>query len=236
MLAVVFDVWHTLLDPIAGDEEYYGLRVRRLLDSCGLDSGDLASDALRVYMEVKEEVEGVRRETLREVSAAEEISAFLGRLGVRCEVGPDQLEAYAEPFLRLTAMRDGAAEVVRTLRSAGLTLGVLANSPHGDMVRRRLSEAGLSDSLEAIVCSGDVGYRKPHPAAFKAILREMGVQPADAVMVGDDPIADVEGARAAGMRAVWVAREGVPPPKEANAVVEDLRDLLRVLRELGWLS
>ncbi len=237
MRSVIFDVWHTLIEPAAGDEEYYGLRVRRLLESCGLNpSPDQLSRALEVYSEVRSEVEAKRRATLIEVPAEEEISLFFRRLGIDCAVGPEQLRAYAEPFLRLTVLKEGAREVVEFLHRAGLALGALANSPYGEMVRLRLREAGLSGHFRAIVCSGDVGRRKPHPVAFQAVLRGLNSSPSEALMVGDDPGADVGGAKSIGMRAVWVLRPGVAPPDDADGVVVDLRDLLKVVRDVGWLT
>ena len=237
MRSVIFDVWHTLIEPAAGDEEYYGLRVRRLLESCGLNpSPDQLSHALKVYDEVRSEVEAERRATLIEVPAEEEISRFFRRLGADCGVGSEQLRAYAEPFLRLTVLREGAKEVVESLHRAGLALGALANSPHGEMVRLRLEAAGLSGHFRAIVCSGDVGRRKPHPAAFQAVLSRLNSSPEEALMVGDDPEADVGGAKSIGMRAVWVVRPGVSPPNDADGVVRDLRDLPKVVRDMGWLT
>ena len=237
MKSVVFDVWHTLIEPTAGDDEYYGLRVRRLLESCGLNqSPDQLSRALDVYGEVRSEVEARRRATLIEVPAEEEISRFFRRLGIDCEVGPEQLRAYAEPFRRLTALKEGTREVVESLHRAGLALGALANSPHREMVRLRLEAAGLSRYFRAIVSSGDVGLRKPHPAAFRAVLSRLSSSPEEALMVGDDPEADVGGAKSIGMRAVWVVRPGVAPPEDADGVVRDLRDLLKVVRDMGWLT
>ncbi len=237
MRSVVFDVWHTLIEPAVKDEEYYGLRVRRLLESCGISpSPDQLSRALNVYNEVRLEVEARRRATLIEVPAEEEISQFLRRIGIFCEVGPEQISAYAEPFLKLTVLKDGVEEVVEALHRAGLALGALANSPHGGMVRQRLEAAGLARNFKAVVSSGEVGYRKPHPAAFQAILRKLNSTPEEALMVGDDPEADVGGAKSIGMRAVWVMRRGVTPPKDADGVLRDLRGLLKIIRDLGWLA
>ena len=48
------------------------------------------------------------------------------------------------------------------------------------------------------------GRTKPHPTIFQAVLERLGVAPADAAMIGDSPEDDVEGARAAGIRAAFL--------------------------------
>jgi putative hydrolase of the HAD superfamily len=54
-----------------------------------------------------------------------------------------------------------------------------------------------------------------------------------AVFVGDHPVADVAGARGAGMRAIWKRDPAWPPPVEADAIVDDLGDLLSMIRRLA---
>jgi putative hydrolase of the HAD superfamily len=82
-------------------------------------------------------------------------------------------------------------------------LGVISNAD--GRVRRQLEMAGLAPFFEVIVDSAEVGVSKPDPAVFRLALQRLGVAPTDAVYVGDIRRVDVEGARAAGMRALWLA-------------------------------
>jgi putative hydrolase of the HAD superfamily len=68
---------------------------------------------------------------------------------------------------------------------------------------------------------------KPHPAIFESALRQTGVEdPADAVMVGDSVVHDMEGARRIGMQGVLVVRAGEPRDVPADvAVIRSLREL-----------
>jgi len=68
----------------------------------------------------------------------------------------------------------------------------------------------LGLSFDAVVTSAAVGWEKPHPAIFRAALDAAGVDASDAWMVGDNPVADVAGAEAAGVRAFLVRRDGAP--------------------------
>jgi putative hydrolase of the HAD superfamily len=74
-----------------------------------------------------------------------------------------------------------------------------------------LDELGLGRWLDAVVWSSDVGVAKPAPAIFLEAVRRLGVAPAEAVHVGDDPDADVAGAKRAGMRVIHLDRSGQSP-------------------------
>jgi len=66
-----------------------------------------------------------------------------------------------------------------------------------------VSGLGLGSHLDHVVTSARIGYEKPHPGAFRAALRICG-NPTNVWMVGDNPIADIEGAEAIGLRAILV--------------------------------
>ncbi len=71
-----------------------------------------------------------------------------------------------------------------------------------------LQTIGLSHHFKVSVAAHQLGYAKPDAAIFHAACRELGVQPEDAVYVGDDVLLDVRGAQRAGLRAVWMNRTG----------------------------
>lgn len=111
------------------------------------------------------------------------------------------------------------------LRGRGLRLVVVSNWDCS--LPGRLAEAGLADLLDGTVSSAVVGAAKPDAAVFEAGLELAGCSAAAAVHVGDSVANDVEGARAAGLRAILVRRDGaVPPGIEA---VRSLRDLSAVV-------
>jgi putative hydrolase of the HAD superfamily len=83
-----------------------------------------------------------------------------------------------------------------------------------------LGPAGLLEHVEAVVTSAEVGVGKPGRAIFERALAIAGVEPGEAVHVGDSLENDVAGARAAGIRPVLVTREGGAP-----AGVEAIRSL-----------
>jgi putative hydrolase of the HAD superfamily len=109
------------------------------------------------------------------------------------------------------------------LRAAGARLAVVSNwdvSLHDVLERTQLRAL-----VDAVVISAELGAAKPDPAIFRAALDRLGASAADAMHVGDSVEHDVEGARAAGLRAVLVARNGAVPP-DGVPVVASLDGLL----------
>jgi putative hydrolase of the HAD superfamily len=86
-----------------------------------------------------------------------------------------------------------------------------------------LGPAGLLELVDGVVTSADAGAAKPDAAVFRRALELAGVDGVGAVHVGDSLDNDVEGARAVGIRAILVQREGEPP-----AGVEAVRRLTEV--------
>ena len=104
-------------------------------------------------------------------------------------------------------------------------LGLVTNGA-SCLQREKLAASGLAGRFAAVVVSGEVGVGKPDPAIFAHALEALGADAADAVMVGNSLAHDVAGARAAGMRAVWVNRFGHErPADDALVEVHDLLDL-----------
>lgn len=170
---------------------------------------DIASDGLRRL--------GIRPDK-------EETSALLGGYG-RVAAG------WATPF-------PDAAPTLSRLRGSGYLLGALSNtwwSPR--WLDEDLKNLGLADFFDAIVYSSDLPHAKPHRSAFLEAARRLDTEPAACVMVGDDPYADVAGARTAGMRTVW-RRNGRPDTERGDvapdATVDELFELPGLLRRDFW--
>ena len=77
-----------------------------------------------------------------------------------------------------------------------------------------LQRCGLADLFDGHITARGAGVAKPHPRIFDCLLREAGVAAAEVLHIGDDPHADVEGARRAGMQVVWVNRDAKRWPEQ----------------------
>ncbi|MCU0758761.1 MAG: HAD-IA family hydrolase [Steroidobacteraceae bacterium] len=96
-----------------------------------------------------------------------------------------------------------------------------------------LGRIGLAPLFAVTLNAERVGVAKPHPGAFAAVARELGCEPGRMLYVGDDPQADVAGARAAGLRTAWINRHGAAWP-DAHAPADlEIVDLHQLEAELG---
>lgn len=106
------------------------------------------------------------------------------------------------------------------LRSRGLRLGVISN--WDDRLRGLLKRLELTSFFEVIIVSGELGVHKPSPEIFHAALRGFDL-PAERVLhIGDHPLEDIQGARAVGMQAERVIRNGTADTVDLRAIAEKL--------------
>jgi putative hydrolase of the HAD superfamily len=101
---------------------------------------------------------------------------------------------------------DDTVPALSRLREAGWRNVVLSN--HVPELGQIVAGLGLDPYIESVLCSALTGYEKPHPEAFaEAVRQTRDGEPVS--MVGDNPEADVEGARRAGLRAILVRSNGI---------------------------
>ena len=124
------------------------------------------------------------------------LSAELGR-----EVAVEEMMA----AIRFRAYRD-AAPTLAELRALAVRLVCVSNWDYS--LPDVLARVGLADELDGVVTSAAVGARKPDPRLFEAALEVAGCAADEALHVGDTPTEDVEGAKAAGIRALLIDRDG----------------------------
>jgi putative hydrolase of the HAD superfamily len=132
---------------------------------------------------------------------------------------------FGEPF----------ADVLPTLsalRQRGLALAVVTNG-RIDTQQAKLVRLGLEPYLNAVLISEREGVRKPDVQIFARALERLGVEASAAWHVGDHPMADVAGAHAAGLTAVWRYVPYWPEPATRDHTIHSLAELLPLLDRAG---
>ncbi len=171
----------------------------------------------------------------------------LGRLdmtGTRREIVQRALDHLGIPYSpaaedmadRFTALRDeairpfpGALDTLRRLGDDGIRLALLSNGD-GQTQRGKIERFALEGYFDHIQIEGEFGVGKPDERAFRNALAALGVEPADAWMVGDNLGADILGAQRVGVYAIWVDPDGAGVPEGSpvrpDRVIAALSDLL----------
>ena len=117
-----------------------------------------------------------------------------------------------------------------------MPVGLITNFDHAQSCRKILSDHALDLHFSTILISAEAGIRKPHAQLFESMLQELDRPAEGCVFIGDDPRADVDGALAAGLEAIWLCRDArLPDPSRApSAIVTQALEVQRLLeKELG---
>ena len=121
--------------------------------------------------------------------------------------------------------------MLERLHGMGLKTGLITNGNHA-LQYAKIGMLGLEPHFDEIIATGDYGIHKPDRAIFDVMREKMGFSPDEMVYVGDNPVNDVEGARSAGWKTVWMKSTGwwkdgiAPADREVNTVNEVISVIL----------
>jgi putative hydrolase of the HAD superfamily len=220
--AVVFDVDFTLArpGPELGPEGYraLGLRYGLSLDPNRYDAARAAA-----FAEVKLHPELDHDEEIW-VLFTERIIQGMGGVG-DTHAAAVEMERRWSHSARFE-LYDDALPALTAVSARGLKIGLLSNSSRD--LGEFISHHGIR--ADAVLTSASHGKTKPHDSIFRAILEALGVTAAEALMIGDTLREDIDGARAVGMRALLLDRDGRHPD-----VTERIESLATINALLGPL-
>jgi putative hydrolase of the HAD superfamily len=130
-----------------------------------------------------------------------------------------------------------AQTVVKQLSEDGYRLGLISNTMYsGQAHLADMERFGLDGYFESLVFSADTNKWKPNRAPFNPVMSELRAAPESTVFIGDDPGADIIGARRAGMHVIhFKSSDRFPAPGAdlPDATIDDLRQLQSVLRYMN---
>lgn len=155
-----------------------------------------------------------------EIARVERFRRLLGAAGVPSsdDLAAGLAATYRETYRTARRAVGGAAALLAAVKRRA-RVGIVSNNLL-DEQRDKLRACGLDGFVDVLVVSEEAQVSKPHPAIFELALERLHARPAEAVMVGDSWPADIAGARAAGIRAVWFNPAGVRAPAPEIAVPE----------------
>ena len=155
----------------------------------------------------------------------------LAAVGLDPERASELAAAFATARRSDPAVDPAATRTLDTL-ARRYRLGLVTNGAP-DVQREKLEASGLAARFAAVVISAELGVGKPEPGIFNAAVERIGVAASDAVMVGDSGERDVAGARAAGLRTVWLDRDGAGDASEAVVRITRLDELPAAIDAIG---
>jgi HAD superfamily hydrolase (TIGR01509 family) len=238
--AVVFDLWNTLITdtPDLGREREQARLEGLVRALAGLSYG--TAEIEQAYREAAKESQRLQAEG-RDLPSLERSALFLRHLRpeLAAAAQPELLDAVSRSTIEAARrfpplLVPGAVETLEAVRRTGRLTGLISNTSAtpGPALRPILEGYGVLPLLDVATFSDEAGECKPAPAIFHRTLAALGVQPQEAVFVGDTPELDVTGPQRVGMWTVQVgelAQDGVRP----HARIAVLSELPAALRSLG---
>ncbi|QJC51622.1 HAD family hydrolase [Paenibacillus albicereus] len=216
--AILFDLDQTLLDRTEGFREFAGRFAARYAD---VPEGERSAWAERL-IELDEDGYKTKRELFRELPE---------RLPCICSDPAELMAFYEREYVGSARPMSGAPQLLTSLHPY-YRLGIVTNGT--DAIQRgKLERTGLARWFGSVVVSESAGYRKPQRELFALALRELGVQPEQALFVGDHPLNDIQGAYFSGMKTVWLKRSQAWPDEAAvlpDAVISEMAQLPAAIR------
>lgn len=242
---MLFDLWGTLLldDP---DVTYMRDRLRTSMASGVLSSLGMAYEEARIesaFIAAGAELMNIHADGL-DITAEARTILYLRHLDESIAERLDEdgwrrmHEAVLTPALqRPPSPIDGALDALAEVKSLGVSVGLISNAgaTPGFVLSALMERYGMLQYFDHTVFSDEVELSKPSPAIFAHALDLFGVEPGEAAFVGDMPVLDVLGPRAAGLWSVQVGDitdDGIEP----HARIATIDGLVPALSALGLLD
>ena len=102
-----------------------------------------------------------------------------------------------------------------------------------DSQQPKIDGLGIARYFDTMLISEAEGVVKPDAEIFRRATDNLGISPDQAVMIGDNPEADIRGAKSCGMKAIWKRDEYWEAPEIVDAVIDDLDELPSIIRNLA---
>ena len=227
--AVLFDMFDTLM-MIRKNHEFYSpslMRMYRYLNKNGIN---VSFDTFqKAYIKARDDLYAKADANLEEPHFNVRVSETLKSLGYNYDVSSPIVAAataeFCDEFMTFVYLDENTEKLLRTLHGK-YKLGIISNFAIPECVHKLLKTHDLDKLFDAIVVSGAVNKRKPSSEIFERTLKALGVSASETVFVGDTLDADIEGAKAVGMKAVYIERrvqkevENVRPDQTIKSLSE----------------
>ena len=240
---VTFDLWQTL---IVDSMELGAPRMQARLDGVAAalagEGFDFPYDHLRKATRTTYEILDEVRTNEGDVTFTEQVGIFLKAVDeeLAARLSPEaraEVERhYADSYLDHPPQVDPeAADVLAATREMGLKVALICNTGATPGVTQRtfLDRAGLIGYFDTLTFSDEERLSKPAKAIFDRTLERIGSKAEGAIHVGDHHRNDVEGAKRAGLRAIWLRRNDSQPAIPPDAEIVSLGQAVPIIHGLA---
>jgi len=230
---VFFDLDRTLWDFDTNSD----LALRNLFSEFSLEKRITQKDQfISDYERINEELWDDYRKglTTKEVMRVQRFHDALVLHGVDdVSLAEEYCYKYIDNCPKQTATFPGTHEMLEDLKKLGKKLHIITNG-FSEVQYRKMTNCGIIDYFDVIVCSDQVGVSKPDPEIFNVALKQSNAKSAHSIMIGDHPEIDVLGANQVGMRGILFDPMNHYKPHPAMEKISELKEIPNLLLGLNF--
>ena len=241
--AVIMDYIGTLVNASYYNMDASRRTLHKALTDVGFETG--LAEFLEAYTQAHEKYRVVRYEQLREVTNAVWVCEALNSLGCAVNLEDSRIEValnvFFQRYVESLELRPHAKKLLRKIKEQ-CKLGLVSNFTYAPVVYASLRNLGINQFFNTVLVSHESGWRKPHTRIFQDALGKLKVKAEEAVFIGDSPLEDIKGAKATGMKTVFVSSQffslkdvdesGQKPDFVARGLDEVYRNLSKIISEV----
>jgi putative hydrolase of the HAD superfamily len=224
--AVLFDLDGTLLNRDASVEQFIGIQYDRLINNLNHIS---KNNYMSRFIELDCHGHVWKDKVYRQLVEEFKIESLTWEM---------LLQDYEQQFQHHCIPFSGLVEMLNLLKREGYLLGIISNGrgefqTHAILQRRGYANEGLGiqNYFDIILISEFEKIRKPQAEIFHRAAQGLGVTSPECVFVGDNPDADIVGAKNAGIKAIWKRSLSWQEAKEADAVIDELHEISLIIKQ-----
>lgn len=248
LTTVTFDLWQTLLlDNRELGRARAQIRLEGAQQAISQWGQDFDLEHIReAYRACYRRCHQIREDKI-DIGFREQVEIFINNIscGLVDQLDEETIKeivgAYADSFFVYPPVpHTKALEVLRAVKSQGLSIGLISNTgmTPGETFRKFLDLHGLLEFFDALTFSDEVRLAKPSEEIFLLTLRNLGVSPEETVHVGDHVLNDVVGAKRSGLKTVWITgfyenENPSDPDSQPDVTVAELGLVPQALEELA---
>ena len=227
----IFDLYGTLVD-IHTDENSDELWEKMALfygfyGAC-YEGREMKAAYNAIVQKMEKGKEGIRRDSHESFPEIQIEDVFQKLFEVKGAAADRTLAVHAGQFFRVLSMEyirlyEGTEDMLKALHSSGRKLYLLSNAQR-IFTEYEMRALDIFKYFDAVYISSDYEFKKPDVRFFEKLLQDQNVDRSSAIMIGNDGICDIRGAREAGLHTLYIHSNISPqePMPEADYVLENM--------------
>lgn len=195
------------------------------------------SDFYQPFIDSYHEFQEMKSKEFREFPNRDRFELMLGKMNLPPIDNQNELEdkmvlAHMNALASCVEFPDENYQTLKYIKDKGYRLAIVSNFDYAPTAYMLLDEFDIRSLFEAIIISGEVGWRKPKDIIFQKVIDKLHINPTEALFVGDNYKADVMGSKNMNINAAWINRKNEPAGNlnpEPDCIIKKLPDLIKFI-------